>query len=376
MATLLGGETQCPGLPSSIGFEGYEKRLEITFFPASTSADPETRGLRALSRAQIDFILEAAQCTIVSQLSNQSFDSYVLSESSLFIYPHKIIIKTCGTTRLLLAIPRILTLAADRLLSVSSARYSRGSFTFPDLQPAPHRSFSEEVAVLNIFFGGLSSGGRAYVLNDMSSPGRSWHVYYATHMPEPPATVTVEMCMTGLDSRRAAIFFKEVAAAEGSPMTELAGIQAIMPEMEICDHEFEPCGYSMNGANGPALSSIHVAPEDGSSYASYEAMGFDPAAVDCSLLVERVLRSFRPAEFSMAVTIFGGRRWAGSWGREVGAAGYARRHVIERELPGGGLLVYQSFSLRETSVVPLLGYWRREEEEAEMAAGFKVMSRL
>ncbi|KAF5199603.1 S-adenosylmethionine decarboxylase proenzyme [Thalictrum thalictroides] len=50
---------------SAIGFEGFEKRLEINFSEAPIFVDPQ--GLRALTRAQIDSILDAARCTIVSQ---------------------------------------------------------------------------------------------------------------------------------------------------------------------------------------------------------------------------------------------------------------------------------------------------------------------
>ena len=90
---------------AATGFEGYEKRLEVSFFTPSGFADPEGQGLRILSRSQINSVLDAAQCTIVDQLSNEAFDSYVLSESSLFVYPYSIVIKTCGTTKLLKSIP-------------------------------------------------------------------------------------------------------------------------------------------------------------------------------------------------------------------------------------------------------------------------------
>lgn len=39
--------------------------------------------------------------------------------------------------------------------------------------------------------------------------------------------------------------------------------------------EFEPCGYSMNGVEGAAISTIHVAPEEDVSFASFEACGYD-----------------------------------------------------------------------------------------------------
>ncbi|XP_010929198.1 S-adenosylmethionine decarboxylase proenzyme [Elaeis guineensis] len=357
-----------PSPVSPIGFEGYEKRLEITFSEAPVFVDPQGRGLRALSRAQIDSILELARCTVVSQLSNKDFDSYVLSESSLFVYPCKIILKTCGTTRLLLSIPRILELAKELSLSPLSAKYSRGTFIFPGAQPSPHRSFSEEVSVLNQFFGGLKSGGNAYVIGDPVAPNRNWHIYYATQKPEPPM-VTLEMCMTGLSTEQASIFFKNSVVGHSSSskeMTKLSGISDIIPEMEICDFEFDPCGYSMNAIHGPAFSTIHVTPEEGFSYASYEAMGLNPGSLVFGDLIKRVLRCFGPLEFSVAVTIFGGCRLAGTWSKKVEIDGYACNDLVEQELPGGGLLMYQNFAASAvTAVSPrsILHCWEGDSME-------------
>ncbi|CAL9748185.1 unnamed protein product [Musa acuminata subsp. burmannicoides] len=349
-------------LASPIGFEGYEKRLELTFSEPSIFLDPHGWGLRALSRPQIDSILDLARCTIVSQLSNNVFDSYVLSESSLFIYPYKLILKTCGTTKLLLSIPRILELAAELSLSILSARYSRGTFIFPGAQQSPHRSFSEEVVVLNQFFGSLKSSGNAYVLGGSTNANRKWHIYYATEKPELPM-VTLEMCMTGLNTDRALIFYKNSAECHSSSakkMTEISGISNIIPEMEICDFEFEPCGYSMNGIHGPALSTIHVTPEKGFSYASYEAMGFNSLTLVYQDLVERVLRCFGPSEFSVAVTILGDRGLAGTWAEKIHLDGYTCKDRVDQELPGGGLSIYQMFAASAvTAVSPrsTLPYW-------------------
>lgn len=344
---------------SGIGFEGYEKRLEITFSEASDTCG---QGLRALSRAQIDSFLDLACCTIVSQLSNKNFDSYVLSESSLFMYPHKIILKTCGTTKLLLSVPRVLELAAALSLSVQSVKYSRGTFIFPSAQPSPYYSFSEEVAVLNGFFGYLKSGGNAHVTSDPSVSNCKWHIYYATEYPELPLPmITLEMCMNGLDRKRATIFFKNSVATSANEMTKLSGISKIIPEMEICDVDFEPCGYSMNGLNGPALSTIHVTPEEGFSYASYEAMGFNPRLLTYRDLVERVLACFAPLEFSVAITILGGGGQVSPWRKKIHMHRYTCGKIIERELPYGGLLVYQTFS--SASPRPILHHWERNDLE-------------
>ncbi|KAG6534078.1 S-adenosylmethionine decarboxylase proenzyme-like [Zingiber officinale] len=342
---------------STVGFEGYEKRLEITFSEASDTCG---QGLRALSRAQIDSFLDLACCTIVSQLSNKNFDSYVLSESSLFMYPHKIILKTCGTTKLLLSVPRVLELAAMLSLSVQSVKYSRGTFIFPSAQPSPYYSFSEEVAVLNGFFGFLKSGGNAHVISDPSMSNRKWHIYYATEYPELPMA-TLEMCMTGLDRKRASIFFKNSVVTSANQMTKLSGISKIIPEMEICNVDFEPCGYSMNGVNGSALSTIHVTPEEGFSYASYETMGFNPQLLTYRDLVERVLACFAPSEFSVAVTTLGGGRQVSPWRKKIDIPGYTCGKMIEQELPYGGLLVYQAFSA--ASPRPILHHWERNDLE-------------
>ncbi|CAO2039605.1 unnamed protein product [Urochloa humidicola] len=346
MAVLQGATAAAPPPVSAIGFEGYEKRLEISFSEASVFADPNGRGLRALSRAQIDSVLDLARCTIVSELSNKDFDSYVLSESSLFVYPYKVVIKTCGTTKLLLAIPRILELAEELSLPLAAVKYSRGTFIFPDAQPSPHKNFADEVAFLNRYFGGLKSSGNAYVIGDPAKPGQKWHIYYATEHPEEPV-VTLEMCMTALDKKKASVFFKTSADGHTScakEMTKLSGISDIIPEMEICDFDFEPCGYSMNAIHGPAFSTIHVTPEDGFSYASYEVTGFNPASFAYGDLVKRVLSCFCPSEFSVAVTIFGGRDNAKTWGKKLDADAYACSNMVEQELPSGGLLIYQSFT--------------------------------
>ncbi|CAA6670083.1 unnamed protein product [Spirodela intermedia] len=245
-------------MSSPIGFEGFEKRLEITFFEPAALLDPAGRGLRSLTRPQLDAILEPAECQIVAALSNGAVDSYVLSESSLFVFPYKIIIKTCGTTKLLLSVPAILHLAGDLLRL----------FLAPEAQLFPHRSFSEEVAVLDGHFGELLPHRRAY-----------WHVYSAcaesSIKKQKKPIFSLELCMTGLDRQLASVFFP---SEEG--MTDAAGIRSILPGAEICDFEFDPCGYSMNAVEGAAISTIHVTPEEGFSYASFEATGYDLEEVD------------------------------------------------------------------------------------------------
>uniref|UniRef100_A0A7N1A3J9 adenosylmethionine decarboxylase n=1 Tax=Kalanchoe fedtschenkoi TaxID=63787 RepID=A0A7N1A3J9_KALFE len=276
---------------SPIGFEGYEKRLEIIFFEPGILADPQGKGLRAPSKSQLDEILETAACTIVSSRSNELVDSYVLSESSLFVYPYKIIIKTCSMTKLLMAIPPILKLAGSLSLAVKSVVYSIGSFIFPGAQLYPHRDFSEEVAVLDEYFGKLGAGSQAYILGNSDKKGM-WHLTRGTKIRNIiflnliGVRPCLEMCMTGLDRESASVFYKSQSSSAAS-MTSNSGIRGILPQSEICDFEELP------------VSTIHITPEDGFSYASFETVGYDPKEVNLSNLLERVLARFKPDEFSI-----------------------------------------------------------------------------
>ncbi|XP_057436238.1 S-adenosylmethionine decarboxylase proenzyme-like [Lotus japonicus] len=352
---------------SAIGFEGYEKRLEISFYERGVFADPEGLGLRELSRDQLDEILNPAQCTIVGSLSNDYVDSYVLSESSLFVYPYKVIIKTCGTTKLLLSIPVILKLADSLNIAVKSVRYTRGSFIFPEAQPFPHRNFSEEVAVLNNYFGNLGSGGQAYVMGD---PDKSqiWHIYAASAEPKgsSEAVYGLEMCMTGLDKESASVFFKDNTSS-AALMTTNSGINKILPQSDICDFEFDPCGYSMNGIEGSAISTIHVTPEDGFSYASFEAVGYDYEDLSLTELVERVLACFHPAEFSVALHMDMHGEKLDKFPLDI--EGYYCDKRGTEELGAGGAVMFHSFVRVDGCASPksiLKCCWSEDENDEEV----------
>lgn len=236
-------------------------------------------------------------------LSNEFVDSYVLFESILFVYPEKVIIKTCGTTKLLLSIPIILNLAEPLSFAVRSVRYTQGSFIFPSVQPFPHRSFLEEVSILEKYFGNLGSGGKTFVMGSLNSP-QKWPVYSAPVKPLSNARqcYTVKICMTTLHKSCTSVFYNTNSASTSS-ITRSSWIRTILPESQICDFSFDPCGYSMNSLEEDAISTIHVTPEDGFSNASFEAASYDLRAVGLEQLVKRVLDCFQPRGrgFSMVV---------------------------------------------------------------------------
>lgn len=112
-------------------FEGSEKRLEVEF---CLGPDSPPRGLRSLTRSQLDELLDLAACKIISSRACPALDAYVLSESSLFVYPYLWVLKTCGTTKLLQSVTRLLEMTRDLGMQPRRVRYSRASFLFPKNQ--------------------------------------------------------------------------------------------------------------------------------------------------------------------------------------------------------------------------------------------------
>jgi len=186
-------------------FEGAEKLLEVWFSPSSSplpckvsnSIDkPVTphdegsdnnkalsaalshrsdsgRGLRIVPRAVWDEMLAIVRCEIVNVIRNEYVDAYLLSESSMFVFPHKLILKTCGTTTLLDALPRLLSIAHEYCGFQKPWRvfYSRKCFLFPERQLGLHKSWKSEVSFLDGHFG----GGSAYKIGKVN--GDHWYLY-------------------------------------------------------------------------------------------------------------------------------------------------------------------------------------------------------
>lgn len=145
-------------------------------------------------------MLDLVNCKVLSIIESEHVDAYLLSESSMFVWPHKLVLKTCGTTTLLSGLPRMLEIAiqeagfpgvrSNLVKGVSAAAtpyrifYSRKNFLFPDRQRGPHRSWRDEVKFLDRMF----VGGSAYMIGKMN--GEHWYLYITgpdTRLTPPPS---------------------------------------------------------------------------------------------------------------------------------------------------------------------------------------------
>ena len=158
------------------GFEGPEKLLEIWFVNKScdnlsttsstitnntttdnitdsngnNASDSTKQGLRLIPLQVWKEMLDIVNCQVLSTIENDYINSYLLSESSMFVFDYRLTLKTCGTTRLLLAVEKILEIAEKycQLIEIEAIFYSRKSFLFPELQQFPHGNWAAEVLLL------------------------------------------------------------------------------------------------------------------------------------------------------------------------------------------------------------------------------------
>ncbi|CAG8542196.1 100_t:CDS:2 [Funneliformis caledonium] len=361
-------------------FEGPEKLLEIWFEP-SKDAIPNSlfqndteyslkNGLRLVERVVWDKFLELVKCEVLNVINNDYMDAYLLSESSMFIYPHKLILKTCGTTTLLVALPRLLEIASEycHLHKVWRVFYSRKTFMFPERQLHPHKNWNEEIKFLDQLFG----KGAAYTVGKIN--GDHWFLWIASSpdgiLKDPshndtccptfscpldeidekkPSILdledqTIEILMTELSSTTLSKFYHNPLEGEsgtegGLRIGQETGLCNLYPEARLDSYLFKPCGYSANGLLGDSYFNVHVTPEPICSYASFES-NIPVNSGSFMDVIRQVIAIFEPGKFS--VTVF--KSQEGSFDKKLLVEfidvidGYSRKDRILYDLDGYDLI--------------------------------------
>ncbi|KAJ3139077.1 spermidine resistance protein [Physocladia obscura] len=150
---------------------------------SSTSTAPRSTvgtGLRSVPRYVWEEMLDIVKCKVLSTIHNDFADAYLLSESSMFVYGNRLMLKTCGTTTLLNAVPRILEIAREYcgMDEVDAIFYSRKAFLFPERQIYPHGKWGDEVTYLDGLFPDDTYETSGYVVGKVN--GDHWCLYTAT----------------------------------------------------------------------------------------------------------------------------------------------------------------------------------------------------
>lgn len=304
-----------PALPVPF-FEGAEKRVEIRYALAAGADnhnDNASRGngLRDVPVAVWSASLAKAGITIENSIHGPEWDCYMLSESSLFVSKDRIICKTCGRSAPLAIIEDAVKCGLQHGAEARLVLFSRSDLLRPSEQASVHQSFDSERAFLEAALPHATAN--AYTFGD--TYGAHWTLYVAAlpttadasgavQLPPP----TLEIAMYGLGTLSTSVWWQDQVGTAAAAR-KLSGLQAVMPQDGCCiidEMLFAPCGYSMNCFDDRnAHATVHVTPQEGCSFASYECAVLDPSTVNDT--IRTVVDVFKPERFSVSLVDFSGR---------------------------------------------------------------------
>ena len=291
-------------------FEGPEKKIKVLL-----SAPQED--LRSNSDGRWDRVVNASRAHIISRISTDCLDAYLLSESSLFVWKDAVLIITCGKTTPIDAFHEIIDGVVEK--SVVSVFYERKNFMFPREQPS---DFEKEVKSIADRFPGKSR---------RHGPADRDHVHFSCSSPANAALNpddTLQMLMHDLDPSVMELF--SIKSTNTSDQArKKSGLDQLYPYMTTDCHLFTPYGFSLNGIFKHRYFTVHITPQREGSYASFET---NVREKNYKKVMEEVLSIFKPGRFTLVhMTNVNDRRLALNNGTMDVIPGY---RVTERDING------------------------------------------
>ncbi len=261
--------------PSTL-FEGSEKKLEIIFSP---TMEP----LRNRKHSLWKKICEKANSHIVSRFSSRFCNSYILSESSLFVWDHRLLMLTCGQTSLIHSIIALLKHFKDS--DIELLFYQRKNELFPHNQKS---SFMEDIYKIE-----KKMPGQAYRFGQPHE--HHFQIFHSkSDYQEKNQDRTIEILMYDLDDRIKQFFFEAEGSAEVRKRFKL---DQLFKNTQIDDHHFSPHGYSLNGLRDKKeYYTIHATPQEPGFYVSFETNIIEEPPKQ---IIEKILKLFKPTTFDL-----------------------------------------------------------------------------
>ena len=230
-------------------FEGSEKKLEVIF--------DDKLNLLKVENSVWESLVEKANATILSSTENEYIKAFLLSESSLFVWKNKILLITCGQTSLICTVDEICKQFKKE--NIELLIYQRKNEYFSHLQPS---SFFDDIKKLNQMFDGV-----AYRFGEMDEHHHFIFHTTSNYMPE-STDHTKEFLLYGLGKEVSRTLTNtELSASE---IRSFLNFDLILEDFLIDDFKFDPYGYSINAIKEDKYFTVHITPQEDSSYISFE----------------------------------------------------------------------------------------------------------
>ncbi|MCK0070641.1 S-adenosylmethionine decarboxylase proenzyme [Kordiimonas laminariae] len=255
-------------------FEGSEKKAEIIL---------SSNKINLLDDTYNDFwadMVEKCHAQILSSTTNDRCKAFLLSESSLFVWSDRLLILTCGTTRLVKAVEYFLQKFGTD--AVEQVIYQRKNEYFSHKQ---HSNVLDDVALLNEYV-----PGSTFRFGELDSHhGYLFSVDNDFRSQDSDRTYELLVYQIGREASTK-LTDPSLSCAD---VFEFLELDEIIPGFQVDDFLFEPFGYSLNAIKGDDYLTIHITPQANSSYVSFES------SVDLIEHAPRILKVLRPASFDL-----------------------------------------------------------------------------
>lgn len=255
-------------------FEGSEKKVEIIV--------SDKLNLRSYDQDFYKNLVAKSKATILSSISSKGCDAYLLSESSLFVWQDRLTMITCGTTTLVRAVEFLLEELGKK--SIQAIIFQRKNEHFSDLQ---NSTFYDDYQRLK-----ESMPGVAYRFG----PKHEHHNFlYHASIPYKPLDddFTSELLMYDIQGEAKNFLLDPHQTA--TKIRDFFQFNRLLEGFEFDDFVFEPYGYSMNGLRDHYYCTMHITPQEISSYVSFETNL--PLDAKTQSLFDFLIKRLRPKSF-------------------------------------------------------------------------------
>jgi S-adenosylmethionine decarboxylase len=225
-------------------YEGNEKRLEIT----------STLNLLAFDDNFWEAMVKQAGASIISRIENTQLKAFLLSESSLFVWKHRLLLITCGETHLLHA--SLFFQKSVQRSEINSLLFQRHQAHHPERQIS---SFQQDSLHLQKELKGDSHHWSKGYCGDIFLFGNN-------QQNNPTTNIFMSHDLGG-------VFFEELQGGKVDVENVASQLQLskYFDTFSIDQYSFEPKGYSLNAIDGERYFTLHITPEKLSSYISFES---------------------------------------------------------------------------------------------------------
>ena len=201
-------------------------------------------------------IVELCEATILSEIKNEKLHAYLLSESSLFVWSDRVLMLTCGETKLARSALRLIKeFGTDE---IDCLTYQRKNEYRSELQSS---HFDEDVrAFQEVINGKALRFGKLH--------GHYNLLFHTLNKLTTEDDTTTELLMYHIDPK-----ISEMLTTKGLSslvIRDFFNLNKVFPDFIIDDYVFDPYGYSLNAIKGHLYFTIHVTPQVSSPYVSFE----------------------------------------------------------------------------------------------------------